>query len=69
MNLWPHIKTKSIALVGVAVFLFFNVPLPFLCLPASRPHHRFPASPKTKRHVAPRPFHFPFKFRSLRIAP
>ena len=30
MNLWPHIKTKGIALVGVAVFLFFNVPLPFL---------------------------------------
>ncbi len=30
MNLWPHIKTKSIALVGVVVFLFFNVPLPFL---------------------------------------
>ena len=30
MKLWPHMKTKGIALVGVAVFVFFNVPLPFL---------------------------------------
>ncbi|MCO4826364.1 MAG: hypothetical protein KC451_16080 [Amylibacter sp.] len=67
MNLWPHIKTKSIALVGVAVFLFFNVPLPFLFGPlfarvAAPPPFPRLSKDQTPRRAAPFPLSLQISF-------